>query len=98
MVFAVADVADAPFADSRFDVVMSVLSPWNYKECSAGFQTFERKRLCYTKTLAQPDLERLVKMTPLTWKCTDASIQRFISRKEAAVTIDIDILIGTDPL
>ncbi|MET1176338.1 rRNA (guanine-N1)-methyltransferase, partial [Paenibacillus amylolyticus] len=36
----------------------------------AGFQTFERKRLCYTKTLAQLDLERLVKMTPLTWKCT----------------------------
>ena len=32
--FAVADVADAPFADSCFDVVMSVLSPWNYKECS----------------------------------------------------------------
>ncbi len=143
MVFAVADVADAPFADSCFDVVMSVLSPWNYKECSrllkkggtvikavprrdylkevrefffgdsprrndtadsaagrfqAGFQTFERKRLCYTKALSQPDLERLVKMTPLTWKCTDDSIRRFISRKEAAVTIDIDILIGTGPL
>lgn len=143
MVFAVADVADAPFADSRFDVVMSVLSPWNYKECSrllrkggtvikavprrdylkevrefffgdsprrndtaesaacrfqAGFQTFDRKRLRYTKTLSQPDLERLVKMTPLTWKCTEESIQRFISRKAADITIDIEILIGTDPL
>ncbi|MBI0441364.1 methyltransferase domain-containing protein [Bacillus amyloliquefaciens] len=143
LVFAVADVADAPFADSCFDVVMSVLSPWNYKECSrllrkggtvikavprrdylkevrefffgdsprrndtadsaagrfqAGFQTFERKRLCYTKTLLQPDLERLVKMTPLTWKCTDENIRRFISRKAADITIDIDILIGTGPL
>lgn len=143
MVFAVADVADAPFADSRFDVVMSVLSPWNYKECSrllrkggtvikavprrdylkevrefffgdsprrndtadsaacrfqAGFQTFDRKRLRYTKTLSQPDLERLVKMTPLTWKCTEESIQRFIGRKAADITIDIEILIGTDPL
>lgn len=143
MVFAVADVADAPFADSRFDVVMSVLSPWNYKECSrllrkggtvikavprrdylkevrefffgdsprrndtadsaacrfqAGFQTFDRKRLRYTKTLSQPDLERLVKMTPLTWKCTEESIQRFIGRKAADITIDIEVLIGTDPL
>ncbi|MDU0812434.1 methyltransferase domain-containing protein [Bacillus siamensis] len=143
MVFAVADVADAPFADSRFDVVMSVLSPWNYKECSrllrkggtvikavprrdylkevrefffgdsprrndtadsaacrfqAGFQTFDRKRLRYTKTLSQPDLERLVKMTPLTWKCTEESIQRFIGRKAADITIDLEILIGTDPL
>ncbi|OAZ58758.1 23S rRNA (guanine(745)-N(1))-methyltransferase [Bacillus siamensis] len=143
MVFAVADVADAPFADSRFDVVMSVLSPWNYKECSrllrkggtvikavprrdylkevrefffgdsprrndtadsaacrfqAGFQTFDRKRLRYTKTLSQSDLERLVKMTPLTWKCTEESIQRFIGRKAADITIDIEILIGTDPL
>ncbi|MFT3655310.1 23S rRNA (guanine(745)-N(1))-methyltransferase [Bacillus sp. B01(2024)] len=143
MVFAVADVANAPFDDSCFDVVMSVLSPWNYKECSrllrkggtvikavprrdylkevrefffgdsprrndtavsaacrfqAGFQTFERKRLRYTKTLSQPDLERLVKMTPLTWKCTEESIQRFIGRKAADITIDIEILIGTDPL
>ncbi|WP_269774071.1 methyltransferase domain-containing protein [Bacillus siamensis] len=143
MVFAVADVADTPFADSRFDVVMSVLSPWNYKECSrllrkggtvikavprrdylkevrelffgdsprrndtadsaacrfqAGFQTFDRKRLRYTKTLSQPDLERLVKMTPLTWKCTEESIQRFIGRKAADITIDIEILIGTDAL
>ncbi|MBD0407010.1 methyltransferase domain-containing protein [Bacillus sp. 1021] len=143
MVFAVADVANAPFDDSCFDVVMSVLSPWNYKECSrllrkggtvikavprrdylkevrefffgdsprrndtavsaacrfqAGFQTFERKRLRYTKTLSQPDLERLVKLTPLTWKCTEESIQRFIGRKAADITIDIEILIGTDPL
>ncbi|PIK30658.1 rRNA (guanine-N1)-methyltransferase [Bacillus siamensis] len=143
MVFAVADVANAPFDDSCFDVVMSVLSPWNYKECSrllrkggtvikavprrdylkevrefffgdsprrndtavsaacrfqAGFQTFERKRLRYTKTLSQPDLERLVKMTPLTWKCTEESIQRFIGRKAADITIDIEILIGTDLL
>ncbi|WP_016937462.1 putative RNA methyltransferase [Bacillus siamensis] len=143
LVFAVADVAGAPFADSCFDVVMSVLSPWNYKECSrllrkggtvikavprrdylkevrefffgdsprrndtadsaacrfqAGFQTFERKRLRYKKTLSQPDLERLVKMTPLTWKCTEESIQRFIGRKAADITIDIEILIGTDPL
>ncbi len=142
-IFAVADVADTPFADSSFDVILSVLSPWNYKECSrllrkggtvikavprrdylkevrefffgdsperndtaesaavrfqTGFQAFERKRLCYTKTLSQPDLELLVKMTPLTWKCSDESIQRFISRKAADITIDIDILIGTDPL
>ncbi|AUJ75516.1 methyltransferase domain-containing protein [Bacillus siamensis] len=143
MIFAVADVADAPFAESCFDVVMSVLSPWNYKECSrllrkggtvikavprrdylkevrefffgdslrrndtadsaacrfqAGFQIFDRKRLRYTKTLSQPDLERLVKMTPLTWKCTEESIQRFIGRKAADITIDIEVLIGTDPL
>ncbi|WP_045925536.1 putative RNA methyltransferase [Bacillus siamensis] len=143
MVFAVADVANAPFDDSCFDVVMSVLSPWNYKECSrllrkggtvikavprrdylkevrefffgdsprrndtadsaacrfqAGFQTFDRKRLRYTNTLPQPDLERLVKMTPLTWKCTEESIQRFIGRKAADITIDLEILIGTDPL
>lgn len=33
-VFAVADVADAPFGDNSFDVIMSILSPSNYKEYS----------------------------------------------------------------
>ncbi|MBT2713688.1 methyltransferase domain-containing protein [Pseudomonas sp. ISL-88] len=142
-VFAVADVADTPFGDSSFDVIMSILSPSNYKEYSrllkhsgavikvvpqrdylkevrefffggsekrkytndssvsrfqAVFRTSERRRLRYTKTLSQSDLTLLVQMTPLTWKHSEEKIQHFISRETAEITVDVDMLIGIDPL
>ncbi|MCC9021894.1 putative RNA methyltransferase [Bacillus nakamurai] len=143
MVFAVADVADAPFGDSSFDMIMSILSPSNYKEYSRllkhggavikavpqrdylkevrefffegsekqahtntsaaerfkmNFQTVQRKRLCYTKPLSQTELSLLVRMTPLTWKRSEEKIQRFTAKERAEITVDVDLLIGTNPI
>lgn len=52
--------------------------------------------LCYTKSLKKADLKNLVQMTPLAWSADKARIDAFINWDSAAITVDLDILVGVN--
>ncbi|MBA2876233.1 putative RNA methyltransferase [Thermaerobacillus caldiproteolyticus] len=52
--------------------------------------------LCYTKNLKKAELKNLVQMTPLAWSADKARIDAFINRDSAAITVDLDILVGAN--
>ena len=60
------------------------------------FDLLEVIRVQDTGELHQTALEDLVRMTPLTWTSNQAQIKQFYRQDAAAITIDLEILIGTN--
>lgn len=141
IVWAVADLANAPFKDHQFDVILNILSPSNYTEFNRllykdglvvkvvprsgylkelreaffveperqaysnaetvarfqdKFEMISSSTVCYTHTLDQASLKSLVKMTPLTWTATEASIASFLAKETTEVTVDLAVLVGRE--
>ncbi|WP_010676618.1 putative RNA methyltransferase [Bacillus timonensis] len=63
------------------------------KRFHENFQSVERMRLTYNKTLDKSALEWLVQMTPMTWSKKE-KITPFLKKEYAQITVDLDILIG----
>ncbi|WP_339230314.1 putative RNA methyltransferase [Oceanobacillus sp. FSL K6-2867] len=61
------------------------------------FDLCEVLRVQDTAVLQQESLYDLVRMTPLTWAANPAQIEQFCKQSTAAITIDLEILIGINP-
>ncbi|WP_017754734.1 putative RNA methyltransferase [Calidifontibacillus oryziterrae] len=52
--------------------------------------------LSYTRKLDHEELENLVKMSPLSWNSEKADIGVFLNRASSEITVDLDILVGSN--
>ncbi|MFB5760786.1 putative RNA methyltransferase [Paenibacillus medicaginis] len=59
------------------------------------FQLIDRRRVHYRLSLAGPQLEHLLKMTPLSWQASAGDVQRVLRREQMGITVDLTVLIGT---
>ena len=60
------------------------------------FRLLHHFNLTYTKTLNKEELHHLVQMTPLAWSANQASIDAFMNRDSADITVDLEILVGVN--
>ncbi|WP_093271761.1 putative RNA methyltransferase [Psychrobacillus sp. OK032] len=59
-----------------------------------NFQVVNTSRIRYTKSLDNPLIHALVRMTPLTWAASEEKLKGFLDRESADITVDLEILIG----
>lgn len=52
--------------------------------------------LSYTRKLDHEELDNLVKMSPLSWNSEKADIGVFLNRASSEITVDLDILVGSN--
>lgn len=135
----VADLAQCPFRDRQFDVILNLLSPSNYAEFHRlltedglvikavpgkqhlqelrtifydhadvaeysnehTVELFQRnfdlaglRRVQYRVAVEQPQLEPLIRMTPLTWGASEERVRQVLSKEELDITFDFTLLLG----
>lgn len=88
------EVREALFEDTDKQVYKNDETVFLFKK---HFQLKEVFNLCYTKKLAQEELNHLVHMSPLSWTSEKAAMDAFMNRVSSEITIDLDILIGLNP-
>ena len=59
-----------------------------------NFQLVNQSRLHYIVELNHPSLQKLIQMTPLSWRVDKQQCHAFLKRDSAKITVDLEVLIG----
>ncbi|MFB5268656.1 putative RNA methyltransferase [Paenibacillus enshidis] len=58
------------------------------------FQLTDRRRVSYKLSLEGPQLEHLLKMTPLSWQASAEDVRRVLKQEQMDITVDLTVLTG----